>query len=111
MAKRHNGSMLNLLADAQGQVDPDQQQYLSLENRVTPETPPTFLWHTADDQAVPVENSLDFAAALRRHQIPFELHVFPHGRHGLALANDDPVVSQWKDLCRKWLQGLGFTTI
>ncbi|MGI6356215.1 MAG: alpha/beta hydrolase [Lentisphaerae bacterium] len=110
-SKRHHGSMLNLLADAQGQVDPNLQQYLSLENRVTPETPPTFLWHTADDQAVPVENSLYFATALRQHQVPFELHVFPHGRHGLALANDDPVVGQWKELCRKWLQGLGFTII
>lgn len=70
---------------------------------VTPETPPTFLWHTADDARVPVENSLNFATALRHHEVPFELHIYPHGRHGLGLAKDDPVVGTWTALCAQWL--------
>ena len=102
---RHDGSMVNLLGKEAGQ---DMQTYLSLENRVTPRTPPTFLWHTAEDQAVPVENVLLFAASLRRCAVPFALHVFPHGRHGLGLAEGNPAVSAWKDLCAAWLREIGF---
>ncbi len=106
----HRGSMINLLADAEGKVDPALQEQLSLENRVTAQTPPAFLWHTADDAAVPVANSLLFAEALYRCGVPFELHVFPKGRHGLGLAADDPVVGQWTTLCARWLQTLGCGT-
>jgi acetyl esterase/lipase len=90
---------------------------LSNERQVTPRTPPTFLWHTSDDPIVRVEDSLIFAEALRRNKVPFELHVFPHGQHGLGLARDNvivgrhrenPVVGQWTALCVKWLVGLGF---
>ncbi len=90
---------------------------LSNERQVTPRTPPTFLWHTSDDPVVRVENSLIFAEALRRNKVPFELHVFPSGPHGLGLARDneiaglhkeDPIVSQWPALCAKWLTSLGF---
>jgi dipeptidyl aminopeptidase/acylaminoacyl peptidase len=77
---------------------------MSLELQVTPETPPTFLWHTAEDGSVPVENSLLFAAALHKHGVPFELHVYPHGRHGLGLAPEDPHVATWADLCCEWLK-------
>ena len=106
--KRHDGSMRNLLKDKDGQVDPAMQDYLSLENRVTPETPPTFLWHTADDGGVPVENSLLFATALRINKVPFALHVFPHGPHGLGLASNNPSVGQWPSLCGNWLKSIGF---
>ena len=81
---------------------------LSNELQVTPRTPPSFLWHTADDQMVPVANSLIFAEALSRNKVPFELHVFPHAPHGAGLATDNPVVGQWTALCAKWLVGLGF---
>ena len=90
---------------------------LSNERQVTPHTPPTFLWHTSDDPIVRVEDSLIFAEALRRNKVPFELHVFPHGPHGLGLARDNPVVGrhkenpvvgQWTALCVKFLVGLGF---
>ena len=64
----------------------------------SPRTPPTFLFHTADDQAVPVENSLQFAAACRKAGVPVELHVFEHGRHGVGLATSDPVLSAWTTL-------------
>ena len=106
--KRHNGSMHCLLEDAEGKVDPKMQEYLSLENRVTADTPPTFLWTTFADQLVPVENTLYFANALTACKVPFELHIFPEGHHGLGLAVGNPVVSQWAGLCTKWLEGQGF---
>lgn len=104
---RHAGSFENLLGP---DATPAQRLELSLETRVSPETPPTFLWHTADDPAVPVENSLLFAQALRRHRVPFELHVYPHGRHGLGLADEDPHVASWLPLCAAWLRSLGWPT-
>ena len=61
---------------------------MSLETRVSPETPPTFLWHTAEDGAVPVENSLMYAAALRKNRVPFELHIFERGGHGLSTCQE-----------------------
>jgi len=82
-------------------------EYMSLENRIIPQTPPTFIWQTADDAALPVENSLLLARSLRRNKVPFELHIFPHGRHGLALAEDAPDVARWKDLCAAWLKSQG----
>jgi acetyl esterase/lipase len=106
--KRHDGSMRNLLKDAKEQVDPAMQNYLSLEKRVTAQTPPTFLWHTADDGSVPVENCLLFAAALRANKVPFALHVFPHGAHGLGLASNNSEVGQWPALCGNWLKSIGF---
>ncbi len=81
---------------------------MSLELQVTERTPPTFLWHTAEDGGVPVENSLLFAQALSAHNVPFELHVYPQGRHGLGLAPEDPHVATWSDLCCEWLHGMGW---
>ena len=85
----HEGSRLSLLGDP---GDPDNQlrrtEELSLENRVTKDTPPTFLWHTAEDPSVPVENSLQYAAALRRNGVPFELHVFEQGGHGVSTCQE-----------------------
>jgi dipeptidyl aminopeptidase/acylaminoacyl peptidase len=66
------------------------------------------LWHTAGDAGVPVENSLLFARALRRSGVPFELHVYPHGAHGLGLAPQDPHVATWIELCCQWLEGMGW---
>lgn len=105
---RHQGSIENLLGA--GATD-EQIAALSLETLVTPATPPTFLWHTADDASVPVENSLLFASALGRAGVPFALHVYPHGRHGLGLAIDDPVVGSWTALCASWLATVGFGTV
>ncbi len=102
---RHAGSMRNLLGD-----DPPEalRRALSNHRQVTAETPPAFLWHTAEDAGVPVENSLLFAAALSRCKVPFELHVFPHGRHGLGLASGDPHAGAWTALCATWLRSIGF---
>ena len=87
---------------------------LSMENRVNDSTPPTFLWHTAEDSIVPVENSLMYASALRRHNIPFELHVFPKGDHGLSLCTEElprtrSVFSRpynWIELSIDWINQL-----
>jgi acetyl esterase/lipase len=102
---RHDGSMVALL----GENPPDALRFsLSNETQVTNLTPPAFIWHTANDEGVPVENSLLFAGALSKHQVPFELHVFPDGAHGLALGEGHPAVSAWTGLCATWLHGLGF---
>lgn len=101
----HAGSVHNLLGPS---ANEDLKLHLSNEIHVTEETPPTFLWHTAEDNAVSVENSLMLASALARHRVPFELHVFPSGRHGLGLANDHPGVAVWTDLCADWLRRMGF---
>jgi len=103
---RHDGSMVNLLGK---DLDSKLRESLSLETRVTPQTPPTFLWHTSDDPAVPVENSLLYAMALRKNKVPFALHIFPRGPHGIGLAANVPEARQWSALCAEWLKGLGFT--
>jgi len=80
---------------------------LSTNNRVTAETPPTFLVHSTDDNVVPVENALLFYDALRAHGIPATLHIYDHGGHGYGLGKNDPVLSSWPELCVAWLQRMG----
>ena len=100
----HSGSRRNLLGEP---ADPALVELLSNERQVTPRTPPTFLFHTADDAAVPVANSLLFFEALQKAGVPAELHVFPHGKHGVGLAASDPALSAWPRLCTTWMDGLG----
>jgi len=84
---------------------------MSLETQVTSATPPTFLWHTADDLMVPVSHSLVYAHALAAHNVSFELHVFPEGQHGLGLGYSNPTVRQWTSLCEDWIRrGTGPTS-
>jgi acetyl esterase/lipase len=101
----HQGCIDNLLG-----VSPSAHSLreLSAELNVTRTVPPTFAWHTADDPAVDAEHSLRYVSALTRAGIPTELHVFPHGRHGLGMAPDDAHVSQWTRLCERWLQSRGW---
>lgn len=101
----HVGSRMALLGENPSQEMVD---LLSNEKQVTAQTPPTFLWHTANDGAVPVENSLLFAAALSRHQVTFDLHVFADGPHGVGLALDRPALALWTQLCASWLGEIGF---
>ena len=101
----HQGSWINLLGTDAPQT---LRNMLSTETQVGPRTPPAFLWHTADDEAVPVANSLLFAAALARHGVPFEAHIFESGVHGLGLATGDPHVGAWTGLCARWLMRQGF---
>lgn len=101
----HRGSVVYLLGET---PDPKLKEELSNERHVTSRTPPAFLFHTADDTSVPVENSLAFFAALRKEGVPGELHVFPRGRHGVGLARGDAALSAWPKLCATWLQSMGF---
>lgn len=100
----HRGSQRNLLGEG---ADPALVKSLSNEKQVTPETPPTFLWHTTDDSVVPPENSVYFYLALRKAGVPAELHIYEHGRHGLGLAKNIPAVSEWPKRCEDWLRGRG----
>jgi acetyl esterase/lipase len=67
----------------------EELEYMSLEKQVTSDTPPCFLWHTATDEQVPVQNSYLMAEACLQHGVPFALHIFSKGQHGLSLANED----------------------
>src|SRR6266496_253198 len=81
---------------------------LSNEEQVTKETPPAFLVHTANDTAVPVENSLRFAEALKKAGVPFELNIYERGPHGFGLGGKDPILSTWPRRCEEWLRVHGF---
>jgi acetyl esterase/lipase len=97
----HGGSRANLLGDS-----PEKQMidHMSTEKQVNEKTPPAFLFHTMDDGVVPVENSMEYAAALRRAGVSFELHVFEHGPHGVGLAEGYPALATWPRLCANWLR-------
>jgi acetyl esterase/lipase len=101
----HAGSFENLLGKNYSDAMRD---LMSLEDHVTAATPPSFLWHTAEDPGVPVENSLQLCSSLSRFNIPFELHVFPKGRHGLGLAPESPEVAVWSELCATWLKNMNW---
>ncbi|MBQ8350594.1 MAG: alpha/beta hydrolase [Clostridia bacterium] len=111
---RHAGTFCR----ACGKQDPTQEEraaYAAVDN-VTEHCPPVFLWHTASDGAVPVENSLLMATALAAKRIPFALHIFPHGNHGLCLATSETSkgeasaelsdVAEWMHLSITWLANL-----
>ena len=71
-------------------------------------TPPMFLWHTAEDNCVDVENSIAMAAALSRHKVPFELHVFDKGPHSIGVDHTFPGAGQWVALFENWITRQGF---
>lgn len=100
----HMGSRNNLLGK-----DPEAKLVESLCNdqQVTDKTPPTFLFHTATDTAVPPENSLLFFAALRKAKVPAELHIYEKGPHGVGLALKDPVLASWPDRLAAWMKTHG----
>jgi acetyl esterase/lipase len=105
----HQGSRNNLLGN---QPSPELIWNLSNELRVTPQTPPTFLWHTYEDTAVPVENSVQFAEALRKSGVPFDLHVYQKGAHGIGLGSrelDFKSLHPWTHDCLFWLRVQGFS--
>ncbi|TWU05776.1 alpha/beta hydrolase [Stieleria varia] len=100
----HGGSQRNLLGeDAPAELVAS----LSNESQVSKETPPTFLFHTADDPVVAVDNAVEYFMACRRAGVPAEMHVFPKGRHGVGLAVGMKGLDQWPGLCEQWLVGLG----
>src|SRR5438876_393127 len=74
----HKGSRTGLIGE---NPSPELQKLMSSELQVTPNTPPCFLWHGADDKTVPIANSLRFTDACAANKVPFELHVYEHARH------------------------------
>ncbi len=102
----HAGSRKNLLGD---NPSPELVKLLSNELQVTKDTPPTFLWHTIEDKAVPVENSLLFASAMRRAGSPVSLHIYEKGAHGLGLGRPDRPAPPWSDQLLYWFKERKFT--
>jgi acetyl esterase/lipase len=100
----HRGSRENLLGKS---PDAALAQSLSNETQVTSQTPPTFIFQTDADTAVPAENCVAFYLALRRAGVPAELHIYQDGKHGVGLAPDVPATATWPDRLRDWLQVRG----
>ncbi len=94
-----------------GEEYEERKELVSLENQVGEDMMPVFLWHTFEDESVPVENSLLFASALRKKNIPFELHIYQKGRHGLSLANGETNPANEENLivleCQNWITMAG----
>ena len=106
----HWGSILNLLGH---EPSAEEIQRFSCERLVTKNTPPAFLWHTSTDGAVPVKNSLIYAAALAENGVPVEAHIYPYGQHGLSTSDkqtlDDPnrntdYAADWLVQVKRWLK-------
>lgn len=114
--KAHRGSFNNLLGDKKD--DPRMLDFLSCEKQVSEDTPKAFIWHTFEDEAVPVENSLLMANALAEKKINTELHIYPQGWHGLSLCNDLvykttidycehlSYLRGWIDMAIRWLKNI-----
>ena len=112
----HGGTACNFVG---GHTPVDlEEKGVSCHLVVSDKTPPTFLWHTAEDEIVPVENSLFYARALRDHNVPFELHIYPVGPHGLSVVSDQVYVNplddkvkragKWVEDMKSWLKMMGF---
>lgn len=98
--KTHHGSEKNLLGDS---PEPALLASLQNANRVTKDTPPTFLFHTFEDKPVPPENSLEFYAAMVREGVPGELHFYEKGPHGVGLGRSIPGTGDWPETLQRWL--------
>lgn len=100
----HQGSMRNLLGI---HPDPKLVKSFSTETQVTPQTPPTFLFHTNEDTVVPAENSVLFYLALRKAGVPAEMHIYERAQHGVGLAPYDEILSSWHTRLADWLRTRG----
>jgi acetyl esterase/lipase len=101
----HQGSRVALLGK---DASPELLHKLSTETQVTKDTPPCFIWATTEDKTVPVENSLLFAEALRRNHVPFSLHIYEKGAHGLGLGRPSKPAPPWGDDLLYWFGERGF---
>jgi acetyl esterase/lipase len=108
----HGGSVKSLFGPEYTQ---EEELLFSLDKQAGPHCPPAFIWHTSLDAAVPVANSLRYAEALSRYKIPFELHVYPSGSHGISLATPAVGIAevpqtnslrQWPALVIEWIKRL-----
>jgi len=104
----HAGSKKNLLGD---NPSPELVTLLSSELQVKSNTPPAFVWHTFEDKGVKIENAISFVQALNRVNVPFELHTYQKGPHGIGLGtrDGDPAkLHPWTTACLHWLRLQGF---
>jgi acetyl esterase/lipase len=99
----HQGSVTSLLGD---HPEPAILRDLSNQWQVTPQTPPTFLFASGEDEVVPPENSLLYFKALRKAGVPAEIHIFQKGPHGVGLALRDHALGEWPTLLKNWMAGL-----
>lgn len=100
----HQGSRNNLLGEGNSEA---QARALSNQYNVALDTPPSFVFHGADDQVVPIPNALSYAEALSEHQVPFELHVPQNGPHGFGMGEVGKP-TDWRPAAQTWLRGRGF---
>lgn len=100
----HKGSRTMLLGEA---ADDETARRLSTDTLVTPQTPPTFLFHTNADTAVPVENSIHYFLALRKAGVPAEMHIFKDGAHGVGMPMNDAALSEWPKVLANWMRASG----
>lgn len=100
----HMGSRINLIGK-----DPSEAlvKRFSNELQVTDQTPPAFMVHSMDDNVVPVQNSINYALAMKKHGVTCELHIYEHGGHGYGLGRSKDTESTWPEACKKWLQVQG----
>ncbi len=101
----HQGSRTMLLGE---KADNDLARRLSTDTLVTAQTPPTFLFHTNADTAVPVENSVHYFLALRKAGVPAEMHIFKDGAHGAGMPMNDTALSEWPKVLANWMRASGF---
>lgn len=101
----HKGSRKNLLGPADND---DLARHVSTHLRVTPNTPPIFIFQTDEDTVVPSENSVNFYLACRKNGVPAELHIYRPGPHGVGLFLGDPILGTWSAHLRDWLRNQGF---
>lgn len=115
-AHAHMGSFYNLLGKKD--ISNEEIEYFSCDRNVKDSTPPAFIWHTAEDNCVPVMNSLLYAEALNKHKIPFELHIYPFGGHGSSTCDAQTLdtvstglahANAWLSSLKIWLKLIGFT--
>ena len=109
--KAHKGSIHRLCGSTT--ATEEEMDRFSLEKHVDETTSPAFIWHTFEDKTVPVENALLLASALKENNVPFELHIYPYGPHGLSLANEEtaggrpamnvPHLQNWTELSYNWI--------
>lgn len=100
----HKGSQKNLLGDS---PDPNMVDKMSTYKHITKRTPPTFLFHTTADGAVPPQNSVQFYMGLLDAGVPAELHIYEKGKHGLGLAQSSPAANSWPGRLAEWMRGRG----
>ena len=111
----HNATFVNLLKKPFKEITKEERNYHSADMHVTPDTPPAFMWHTSEDASVTPHGSLKMALAYANAGVPFALHIYPYGPHGMALASEfssprgcetrtQPLASGWLDDSIEWMK-------